>query len=146
MLTDVHLPLLPFQNVSVHLEADALRLDDVQRFDVISELEFLSCLLRVLRQDIGEVLLRRHRRRHAWAVGGFDVVRASEWRGLSRGDGQRRGVCRQVMAGEVDVDHFSSVHVHDGDEVLSALLSGKSKRKEGNGISYQRMAVQVVVL
>ena len=50
------------------------------------------------------------------------------------------------MAGEVDVDHFSSVHVHDGDEVLSALLSGKSKRKEGNGISYQRMAVQVVVL
>ena len=56
-LTNVHLPLLPLDHVPVHLEADALRLDNVQRLDVVAELH--AFLLKQIREEIVRFLGRR---------------------------------------------------------------------------------------
>ena len=46
----MHLPLLPLEHVPVHLEADALGLDDVQRLDVVAEL--LTLLREQVRKEV----------------------------------------------------------------------------------------------
>ena len=40
--TDVHFPFLPLELVTIHLEADTIRLNNVQRFDVVTRLEVLT--------------------------------------------------------------------------------------------------------
>jgi len=41
MFTDMHLPILPLQFVPGDLEADTFRLNNVQRFDVVSQFKIL---------------------------------------------------------------------------------------------------------
>jgi hypothetical protein len=53
-LTNVHLPLLPFNDVPVNSEADTLGLDNVERFDIFTEFELLLALLLLLRRQVGE--------------------------------------------------------------------------------------------
>ena len=38
--TDMHLPVLPFQDIAVHLEADAIWLSDMQWLDAFTKLKF----------------------------------------------------------------------------------------------------------
>lgn len=47
--TNMHLPLLPFQFMAIHLEADPFRLHDMERLDVISRFIF-----RIFGHEVGE--------------------------------------------------------------------------------------------
>ena len=132
MLTDVHLPLLPLQLVPVHLEAHALGLHDVQRLEIVSELELLALLLHVLRDEVRQPVVARERRRDAPAPGRRQRVLREVRRRCLRGRqveveavrAQRARALRGllVFGREVDVDDLLGDGVDNRDEVLLGVL------------------------
>ena len=74
LLTDVHLPLLPLKYISVHLEADALGLDNVQWLHVAACLELLTLFLLVLSDEIWKEVVQGKRRRNAFPARRFERI------------------------------------------------------------------------
>lgn len=66
--TNMELPLLPLNLVSVHLEAHSLRLNDMQRLHVVSEFELLPLLLKVLLDQVRQKIVPPERRREPLAL------------------------------------------------------------------------------
>lgn len=58
----MHLPILPFQLVTIHLKTDALRLHDMQRLNIISWFVTPLVLLHEIRKEIKGLLRRRDTR------------------------------------------------------------------------------------
>ena len=119
----MHLPLLPLQHMSIDLEADAFGLHDMQRLDVISELEAL-----LLSQQIRKEVIRLLRRRNALPVCGLTSVRLevrwcrrvnSELDINARRIKERIRLLLLVRRREVDVHDFLGNRVYDWDEVLA---------------------------
>ena len=63
-LTDVHLPLLPLDYVTIDLEANSFGLDDMKRLEIVTKLEPLG-----LCQEVREEVIRLLRRRETFPVG-----------------------------------------------------------------------------
>jgi hypothetical protein len=50
--TNMHLPVLPFENMAIHLEAHPFRLNNVKRFEVLAKLETLFRLGHQIWQEV----------------------------------------------------------------------------------------------
>lgn len=142
----MHLPLLPLDLVAVHLEADALGLDDVQGLQVIAQLELLAFLLQVLRDEVWQEVVAAKRRRDARATGGHLGVLVE---GGRRGVRGRRDVgvdtCSAERAGalgglgvdrrEVDVNDLLGDRVDDGHKVkrvgVEVLVRAEAGEQQG---------------
>lgn len=125
----MHLPILPFQFIPVHLEAHALGLYDMQRFDIIPHLErFLLLWLRPswskhlcgfrhqIRQKVERLPGRwntisiRHLQR-------FFCIR-ERWH-LCFGYGKDMAIGgRLVMRREINLENFFVAGIYDGYKIL----------------------------
>ncbi len=63
--TDVHLPLLPFEDMSVYLETNTMRLQYMQRLGCLALLPFLALSPRGVLDKVREEVLVCERRRNA---------------------------------------------------------------------------------
>ena len=107
----MHLPLLPFQLVPVDLETDALGLYNMQRLDIISDLESRLRLLDQVGKEILGCLRRRNPLsvqldsvQHGWG-NGRSVVQQSLF--PSRGEIKRRvRSLGSVLRRPVDMNNF----------------------------------------
>ena len=80
-LTDVHLPLLPFEYVPIYLEADAFRLHNMQRFGGFALLPFFPLSLCGSRDEVWEKVLRDKRRKNTGTLSMLKLIPV-QWRRL----------------------------------------------------------------
>lgn len=102
VLTDVHLPILPLQNVPIHLEADSFRLDDMERLDIRSGMiAALFGFLHQIREEIPgfprrrDTLTPRRGKRVRGHRGRSSAVRSQ----LSGAIGCTSIMCREIWKG-----------------------------------------------
>lgn len=96
-LTDVEIPVLPFEMISVESERYAFRLNDAERFEVVSHRPRLSVSFGSF-QQVGEVVEFLHRR--------SDPISTGESESVFSHDGRRR---RSVSRNEMRILEIDSV-------------------------------------
>lgn len=80
MLTNVHFPLLPLELIPAHLETNAFRLNDMEGFYIIPELEVFI----ILDDEVGEEVKPPGWRWYTLSIGvsqGGDIQRVGSCRG-----------------------------------------------------------------
>jgi hypothetical protein len=139
LLTNVHLPLLPLELVSIHLETDPLGLDNVKGLQIIPNLEIFI----TFGDEVWEEIKSLGRRRDTFPVG---VIQRQDVQWVRRCCGCRKvvffflfiDIC--VMSREVNVYDFPARGINDRDKVLRGETFMGVLLETGL-VAYQRVSI-----